>query len=97
MVAVIALALVTKIDITTGQLQKTMYFTRFQGERERKKSVVVLTIALSTVISPDTLIPPCKHKKSDCSAVAWPLIHRFASRWSLDCSLASLELINFLG
>lgn len=42
MVAVIALALITKIDITTGQLQKTMYFTRFQGERERERKKALL-------------------------------------------------------
>ena len=98
MVAVIALVLITKIGITTGEPQKTMYFTRFQGEREKKKiSVVVVMKVLSTVISPDTLIPSCKHKNSDYSAVASPLIHRFASRWSLDSSLASLKLIIVLG
>ena len=97
MVAVIALVLITKIEVTTGQPQKTMYFTRFQGEREKKISVVVVKKVLSTVISPDTLIPSCKHKNSDYSAVASPLIHRFASRWSLDCSWASLELIIVLG
>ena len=36
MVAVITLVLKTKIEVTTGQPQKTMYFTRFQGEREKK-------------------------------------------------------------
>lgn len=36
MVAVITLVLITKIEATTGQPQKTMYFTRFQGEREKK-------------------------------------------------------------
>ena len=97
MVAVIALVLITKIGITTGEPQKTMYFTRFQGEREKKRSVVVVKKVLSTVISPDTLIPSCKHKNSDYSAVPSPLIHRFASRWSLDCSWASLEHIIVLG
>lgn len=36
MMAVITLVLITKIEVTTGQPQKTMYFTRFQGEREKK-------------------------------------------------------------
>ena len=39
MVVIIALVLVTNMDLTVGQLQKTMYFTRFQGEREKKKVV----------------------------------------------------------
>ena len=49
MVVIIALVLVTKMDFTVGQLQKTMYFTRFQGERGKKKVVEAKT-ALSLAL-----------------------------------------------
>ena len=83
MVVIIALVLVTNMDLTVGQLQKTKYFTRFQGEREKKK----LLTALSLVISPDTVIPLCKHKnrqrlQRSCTA-GWLPVEAWIVRWLL--------------